>query len=82
MHNYITDGVTHGKHYEKYVKHRNITNSEKRKARKQHKRNIADKCKTDPKNVWKYVNTSLKVKNSTGKLDLGDGNTAETDEKK
>ena len=30
-HNYITDGVTYGKHHEEYVKHRNIANSENRK---------------------------------------------------
>ena len=44
-HNYTTDGVTCGKHYEEYVKHRKIANSEKRKSRKQHEINIAEKCK-------------------------------------
>ena len=33
-HKYTTDGVTCGKHYEEYVKHRNIANSEKIKSRK------------------------------------------------
>ena len=31
-HNYATGGVIHRKCYEEYVKHRNIANSEKRKA--------------------------------------------------
>ena len=79
-HNYTTDWVTCGKHYEEYVKHRNIANSEKRKSRKQHEINIAEKCKTDPKIYWKYVNTSMTVKNGISKLVLGNGNTAETDE--
>ena len=47
-HNYTTDEVTCGKHYEEYVKHRNIANSEKRKSRKQYEINIAEKCTTDP----------------------------------
>ena len=46
-HNYTTDGVICGKHYEEYVKHRNIANSKKRKSRKQYEINIAEKCKTD-----------------------------------
>ena len=79
-HNYTTDGVTCGKHYEEYVKHRNIVNSEKRKSRKQYEINIAEKYKTDPKKYWKYVNTSIKVKNGISKPVLGNGNTAETDE--
>ena len=81
-HNYTTDGVTCGKHYEEYVKRRNIANSEKRKSRKQYEINIAEKCKTDPKIVWKYVNTSMKVKNGISKLVSGNGNNAETDEQK
>ena len=64
------------------MKHRNIANSEKRKSRKQYEINIAEKCKTDPKKFWKYVNTSMKVKNCISKLVLGNGNTAETDEQK
>ena len=67
---------------EEYVKHRNIANSEKIKSRKQYEINIAEKCKTDPKKIWKYVSTSLKVKNGINKLVLGSGNTAETDEQK
>ena len=47
-HNYTTDGVTYGKHYEEHVKHRNIANSEKRKSRKMYEINIEEKCKTDP----------------------------------
>ena len=39
-HNYTTDGETCGKHYDEYVKHENIANSEKRKSRKQYKINI------------------------------------------
>ena len=81
-HNYTTDGVTCGKHYEEYVKHRNIANSEKRKSRKQYEINIAEKCKTDPKFFWKYINTSMIVKNGISKLVLGNGNNAETDEQK
>ena len=81
-HNYTTDGVTCGKHYGEYVKHRNIVNSEKRKSRKQYEINIAEICKTDCKLFFIYVNTSLKVKNSISKLVLGNGNTAETDEQK
>ena len=46
--NYTTDGVTCEKHYEEYVKHRNIANCEKIKSRKQYEINIAEKCKTDP----------------------------------
>ena len=64
------------------MKHRNIANSEKRKSRKQYEKNIAEKCKTDPKFFWKYANTSLKVKNGISKLVLGNDNTAETDEQK
>ena len=78
-HNYTTDGVTCGKHYEEYVKHRNIANCEKRKSRKQYEINIAEKCKNDPKKFLKYVNTSMKVKNGISKLVLGSGNTVETD---
>ena len=37
--------------YEEYVKHINIANSEKRKARKEYERSIADKYKTDPKKL-------------------------------
>ena len=81
-HNYTTDGVKCGKHYEEYVKHRNIANSEKRKSRKQCEINIAGKCKTNLNFLGKYVNTSLKVKNGICKLVLGKGNTAETDEQK
>ena len=66
----------------KNKKHGNIANSEKKKARKQYEGSMADKCKADPKNFWKYGNTSLKVENGIGKLDLGNGNTAETDEQK
>ena len=33
-HNYTTDRATCGKHYEEYVKHRDIANSENRKSRK------------------------------------------------
>ena len=40
-HNCTTDGVTCGKHYEEYVKHRNIAYSENRKSRKQYEINIA-----------------------------------------
>ena len=69
-HNYTTDGVTCGKHYEEYVKYRNIANSEKRKSRKLYEINIAEKCKTDPKKFWKYVNASMKVKNGISKLVL------------
>ena len=64
------------------MKHRNIANSEKRKSRKQHEINIAEKCKTDPNIYWKYVNTSMTVKNGISKLVLGNGNTAETAEQK
>ena len=69
-HNYTTDGVTCGKHYEEYVKYRNIANSEKRKSRKQYEKNL------------KYVNTLMKVKNGISKLVLGNGITAETDKQK
>ena len=82
IHNCTTDGVTCGKHYEEYVKYRNIANSEKRKSRKHYENNIAEKCKTDPKKFWKYVNTLMKVKNGISKLDLGNGITAETDKQK
>ena len=64
------------------MKHENIANSEKRKSRKQYEINIAEKCKTGHKMFWKYVNTSMKVKNGISKLVLGNGNTAETDEQK
>ena len=37
---------------------------------------------SDPKKFWKYVNTSMKVKNGISKLVLGNGNTVETDEQK
>ena len=77
-HNYTTDGVKCGKHYEKYVKHINIANSENRKSRKQYEINIAEKCKTNLKFFGEYVNTSLKVKDGISKLVLGNGNTAET----
>ena len=62
-HNYTTDGVACGKHYKEYVKHRNIANSEMRKSRKQYEINIAEKCKTDPKNhfeICKYIIESEK----------------------
>ena len=65
-----------------YVKHRNIANSEKIKLRKQYEINIAEKSKTDCNKFWKYINTSLKVKNDISKLVLGNGNTAKTDEQK
>ena len=55
------------------MKHRNIANSEKIKSRKQYEINIAEKRKTDPKFFWKYVNTSMKVKNGISKLVLGNG---------
>ena len=77
-HNYTTDGVTCGKYYEEYVKYRNIPTSEKRKSRKQYEVNNAEKCKTDPKEFQKYVNTSLKVKNGISKLEFGNDNTTET----
>ena len=64
------------------MKHRNIANTEKRKSRKQYEINIAEKCKTYHKKVWKYVNTSLKVKNNISKLVLRNSNTAKTDEQK
>ena len=66
-HNYITDAVTCGKHYEEYVKHIDIANSEKIKSRKQYEINIAEKCKTDPNIFLKYGNTSMIVKNGISK---------------
>ena len=81
-HNNTTDGITCGRHYEEYVKHRNIANSEKIKSSKQYEINITEKCKADPKFFGKYVSTSLKVKNGISMLVLGNGNTAETDEQK
>ena len=81
-HNYTADWVTCGIHNEEYIKYKMIANSERRKARKQYYRNIAEKCKIDPKIVRKYVKTSLKVKNDISKLDLGDGDTAESSKQK
>ena len=80
-HNHTTDGVTCGKHHEEIVKHRNISNSEKIKSRKQYEMNIAHKCKTDHNFLGKYVNTSLKVTSGIRKLVVVNCNAAETDEK-
>ena len=56
-HNYTTDGVSCGKHYEEYVKHRDIANSEKRQSRKQYGINIAEKVRSYPTKNFKYVIT-------------------------
>ena len=61
-HNYTTDGVTCGKHYEEYVKHRNIANSEKRKSTRQYEINIAENVKLIVRffEICKYIIESEK----------------------
>ena len=44
-HNYTTDGVTCWKHYEEYVKYRNIAYYEKRTSRKHYEINIEENVK-------------------------------------
>ena len=55
-------------HYKLYIQARNESARLVKNSKKEHQRNIAKKCKDNPKTFWNYVNTQRKVKENIASL--------------
>ena len=55
-------------HYKLYIQARNESARLVKNSKKEHQRNIAKKCKDNPKTFWNYVNTQRKVKENIAPL--------------
>jgi hypothetical protein len=71
-----------GKDYQNYKLLRNKCNKLIKKARKNHEKNIADGCKSSPKQFWKYVQERTKSNTGVSALKTENGGYAVTDEEK
>ena len=71
-----------GKDYELYIRKRNQTAREIRKAKRKHEKNISQKCKEDPNIFWKYVNEKSKTYAGLSCLKDKDGNLLISDKDK
>ena len=71
-----------GKDYETYIRKRNQTAREIRRAKRKHEKNISQKCKEDPNVFWKYVNAKSKTSAGLSCLKDKDGNLLTSDKDK
>ena len=71
-----------GQKYREYVEERNKCARQTKKERKNHERDIAEKCKQNPKMFWKYINSRTKINTGIGPLKDKDGKIACDDKNK
>ena len=71
-----------GREYEEYIRRRNESTKEVRKAKKKHERNIAKESKENPSKFWKYVNEKCKSNVGISSLKDDKGNLITTDKGK
>ena len=62
-----------GEKYQAYAKERDEISKKLKQERKNHEKNIATKCKQQPKLFWKYINSRLRVKTGISPLKNKDG---------
>ena len=68
--------------YQRYIKCRNECNSIIKKAKRQYEKDIALKCKDNPKQFWRYVKNKTKSLTSISPLDKGNGDLVVADKDK
>ena len=68
--------------YHDYIKARNDTSREIKKAKRDQERKIAGKCKLNPKSFWNYINSLRKNKEYISVLETTDGNMVTEDKDK
>ena len=71
-----------GKTYQKYVEERNKVNKEIKKAKYNYEKDIAKKCKENPKQFWSHVNSKRKCKENIKPLLKTDGTYATSNKDK
>lgn len=71
----------HGEEWQEYCKARNAARKATRKAQREFERNLAKRCKTNPKEFYKFVNSRTKSRSTIPELQLED-TTAITDREK
>ena len=69
-------------HYHEYVKIRNKTTHDIKNAKYKYEKNIASKCKENPKSFWAYVNSVRKCGKPVSALEKEDGTFATSDSEK
>ena len=70
------------KTYLKYVRAREKSKKEIRRAKKKNEKKLAEECKSNPKNFWKYVQEKLKTQTGIGTLKKENGDIVTTDDDK
>ena len=66
--------------YLNYVRERNKSTNENKKARKNYEKKLAKECRKNPKSVWQYMKSTNRVASQIPNLKKPDGTSTTTDE--